>query len=395
MRPPGIPALDDAFRGAVYESFGAAPDVARELVSYGRSPYVPAVFATERSYPLADELFVGTWESYAAEASRDGAAACLKKRLVQLRFPIGAGMSNDARYLAATRRGDVPPLTNCDGLILREPARLEIILHSTPAGRIALIACGHRADFESLVRALTRRNEPDPIPPAVGACMVAGYNNWDRVARLRSEWAAERGTHDGDGAWRAAFEELSTRRELYQDRFIVLSAGPYSGVAGAMVGMTDAEWLRTSFIIRREHECAHYFTRRAFGAMRNTLVDELIADYAGIVAAVGRFRADWFLHFLGIDRTGGCRADGRIHNYRGTPALSDEAFAVLRAVVTRAADALEAIDASLPPAPRALSVQASVMTLLARVGLEALASGDAQALVRKTPARRSPRGCHV
>ena len=29
--------------------------------------------------------------------------------------------------------------------------------------------------------------------------------------------------------------------------------------------------------------------------MRNNILDELVADYMGITAAAGRYRADWFL----------------------------------------------------------------------------------------------------
>jgi uncharacterized protein DUF7005 len=82
----------------------------------------------------------------------------------------------------------------------------------------------------------------------------------------------------------------------------VLGSGPYSGAAAADVGLDEAEWTRSSIAIRLEHECTHHFTRRVLGSMRNRLADELIADYMGIVAATGRFRADWLVRFLGLER---------------------------------------------------------------------------------------------
>jgi len=94
----------------------------------------------------------------------------------------------------------------------------------------------------------------------------------------------------GDGVLRDR-----SRKELYQDRFIILSSGPYSGVAAAEMGVPEDEWRRISLTIRLEHECAHYLTRQILGSMRNSLLDELIADFAGIVAATDRYRADWFL----------------------------------------------------------------------------------------------------
>ncbi len=44
----------------------------------------------------------------------------------------------------------------------------------------------------------------------------------------------------------------------------------------------------------------HYVTRHALGTMRNSMLDELIADYVGIVSATGAYRGDWFLRFLGV-----------------------------------------------------------------------------------------------
>ena len=38
--------------------------------------------------------------------------------------------------------------------------------------------------------------------------------------------------------------------------------------------------------------------------MRNNLLDELIADYTGMVGAIGRFRAGWFLRFAGRGEDG-------------------------------------------------------------------------------------------
>jgi hypothetical protein len=88
---------------------------------------------------------------------------------------------------------------------------------------------------------------------------------------------------------------------LYQDRLIILSAGPYSNVTASNLGLTETEWQQLSLKIRLEHESTHYFTRRFFGSMRNNIADELIADYRGIVAALGYYRSDWFLHFVGLE----------------------------------------------------------------------------------------------
>ncbi|MDT3702963.1 MAG: hypothetical protein ROZ36_07965 [Thermincola sp.] len=137
---------------------------------------------------------------------------------------------------------------------------------------------------------------------------------------------------------------IDPQKELYQDKFIILSDGPYSAVPAESLGLSEEEWRRLSLIIRREHECTHYFTRRLFSAMRNNLLDELIADYMGIVSAVGSFRADWFLRFVGLEHYPQYRTGARLENYRGDPPLSDGAFKILWTLVKLAAERLEAYD---------------------------------------------------
>ena len=94
-------------------------------------------------------------------------------------------------------------------------------------------------------------------------------------------------------------------------------------------------------MIRLEHECTHYFTKRVLGSMQNRVLDEFIADYAGISAVVGGFRADWLLAFVGLECYPAYREGARLQNYRGTPPLSDGAFRILQALVFQAAHNLE------------------------------------------------------
>jgi hypothetical protein len=360
----------EARRAQVLRAFGAGAAEADELLAYNRSLFaLPASVAL----PLPDEPFVDAWRRYADEAAARGVLPVLREHLVQLRFPVGAGRSEDAAYLAATRRGALPAET--DDLPVQEPDALRLFIHPTPAGAVPVVMTAHRADFESLVRALTRRNEPVPLPPSMGACMVGGYNNWGRVAELRRAWEAGAVEAGGAGDWGAAFGVLRARKELYQDRFILLSGGSYSGVPAGAMGLDAGEWSRASITIRLEHECAHYFTRRVLGSMRNNLLDELMADYAGIVAAAGRYRADWFLRFCGLEGEA-CRADGRLWNYRGDPPLSDAAFAVLQRIVRAAALAVERYDAGLSGDARTPEGRARVLLAMAALTLEEIAAGE-------------------
>lgn len=351
-----------------------------ELRAYSASAFDPASVHARRSYPLADEPFVAAWERWARDADTEGAATTLRRALVQLQFPVVPGMSGCADYQACTRRGIRPPDGTYAPAHLSDPEGLSIGIHPTPAGRLPVITARSRGDFETIVRAVTRRNELDTIPASMGACIVGGYNNWARVDALRTAWTARQQGTGGevDGAsWTEEFRRIMPERELYQDRFVILSSGPYSGTRGADVGVDDVEWLHLSYQIRLEHECAHYFTRRVFGSMRNSLLDELVADYAGIVAVRGRFEPAWLLRFMGVEGDG-CRPDGRLVNYRGTPPLGDDAFLMLQQRVRSAARTLDEFDTMLRggPAPRraarTLDERAWSISAIAGLGLETL-----------------------
>ena len=342
--------MDDALRTHVLRTFGATGDQVQELLHYGANRFDTSCLEHELRLPLPDEPFVQTWERYAHHARERGVVNVLRERLMQLRFPVERGISDTAAYRDATRRGLVPAAAA--GLDWNAPDAVRLLMHPTAAGRIPVIIAGDRADFVTLVRALTRKNEPDPIPASMGACMVAGYANWDRIAALGPAWSA-------------------AAKDMYQDRFILLTIGPYSSTPAACVGLDAEEWLALSLVIRREHECTHYFTRRLFGSMKNALLDELLADYAGLVAATGRFRSDWFLRFLGLEAYPSYRAGGRLENYAGQPPLSPGAVRILHALVKAAAERLEAVDESLRAcAGDGVAGRAAIVAGLSRLTLE-------------------------
>jgi len=374
--------MSEQQRSRFWRSLGASRVETDELVGYARNRFdfsrLPA------SYPVPDEPFVSAWRRYRALADRRGVLACLREVLVQLRFPISSGMSERERYRAATRRGLLPDAFEPE-LQLVHPHGLQLFLQPTPAGHVPVLVAEAREDFVALVQALSYRNEPTVVPAAVGACMVAGYNNWERVAELRRSWEeATPAELRSPEQWQLRFREIASVPALYQDRFILLSSGPYSGVAAADVGLSDDDWRRRSAIIRLEHECTHYFTRQLLGSMRNALFDELLADYMGLVASEGRYRADWFLRFMGLEDLSHHRSGSRMESYRGDPPLSDGAFAVLQSAARRAAHNLQRCDerrwrrCRCPEHPTA--EKAAALIALARLGLEGLASSAAPEL---------------
>ncbi|HEY7406530.1 MAG TPA: hypothetical protein VIB39_23580 [Candidatus Angelobacter sp.] len=365
----------EKFRASVLASFGAKEGDLAELLEYNRNHF-DLDHACDQHFPLPDELFVTAWDNYAREVQEAGSIVVLAKYLVQLQFPIQAGVSESPAYVASTRQGALPTDLN-KPLQWRDPERCRVVIHSTAAGRIPLLIAGHREDFVSLVRALTRRNEPAPIPESMGACMVAGYNNWHRIGLLRQQFEAS----SPDVSWVEDFQRIKTKPELYQDRFIILSSGPYSGVKAADLDLDEEIWRSYSLAIRREHECAHYYARRVFSSMRNNLLDELIADYFGISAAVGAFRADWLLRFMGLESFPSYREGGRLQNYRGKPPLSDDSFLILQRLVRDAALHLQSFDEQCSLQSRHLSLQPALYATLAAMTLEEMASEDGTALL--------------
>jgi hypothetical protein len=370
-----------ALRRRVLAELGARGAVADELLAYNANHFRHPDGPLPARFPLDPEPHAVAWQAYAAEAAERGAWVVLRRCLVQLRFPVQEGISQTEGYRAVTRRG-VPPdeVPEATGLTLTAPDKLRVWLHPALAGPLPVVCTPERDDFVRLVQALSCRNEPEPVPAAQGACLVAGLNNWDRVRRHRERWQAGEAGPDAAVTWEEEWRRLIPHKELYQDRLVILGEGPYSNVPAAELGLSEEEWRRLSLVIRLEHECTHYFTLRLFAWMGTHLLDELLADYAGIVAACGRFRADWFLRFVGLEDFPRYRAGGRLENYRGRPPLSDDAFRVLQALVKSAAENLERLDAGSGPGPPSAEALARRLTALSRRTLEELASAETTSL---------------
>jgi hypothetical protein len=332
-----------ALRIAVLESCGAPPDLIDELLEYGEQPCRAA--EPPPRLPLADEPHVGAWLRYAREAREQGALDALRAHLVQLRFPIRDGISLDDAYRRATRQGDGGAAAAFSpGLVLEDPDSVRLAVLPTIAGRVPVIVAGHRRDFVRLVQALSARNEPEDVPPAMGACLVKGLNNWSRVAEFRETWQH---AHPGVD-WSEGFAELAPQQALYQDRFIILSAGRYSNLDPAAAGMDEPGWLAASLDIRREHELTHYFVYRVFGVMRTHVFDEIVADFIGIGRALGAYRPDLALRCLGLEDFPRYRRDGRLAMYYAAASLSPRAVEIVHTLVCRAVTGLGRLAAGWP-----------------------------------------------
>jgi Family of unknown function (DUF7005) len=332
--------------------------------------------------PLDDDPLIEAWAGYAAEADASSAWKTLRDKLVQLQFPIRSGISAEDAYRTATLKGQTPPPG--DGLVLEEPEDLSLVLHPSLAGKIPILAVRSRVDFETLVRALTARNEPVAIPDAMGACLVNGLNNWDRITSLRLRWEAEDPESRTSTTWGEEFRRIIPQTSLYKDRLIILSRGPYSGVAGKHADVSDDEWERLSFDLRLEHECVHALSLKVFGAMRHDLLEELVADWVALIKVFGRYRADLALRFLGLEAFPDFRAGGRLEVYRGSPPLSDGAFTVMQRLAREVITTLEKISETPSFSSDANDVLGRVTVALLTMSAEALvgAGGADRVLAR-------------
>jgi hypothetical protein len=366
---------DIAFRREALAACGATPEVAEECLTHPGATGAPLP-DTLPALPLDDERHIDAWRAYEADAQRVGVLPALRLRLAQLRFPIRAGMSQDDAYRAATRRGEFAAAEAfAPGLVAHDPDGIALAVHPTAAGRIPILSATDRRDFVSLVQAFTGRNEPVSVPSSVGACMVAGLNNWDRIATYRAAWERDHGDEAAGGGWADEFHRLTGRKQDYQDRFIILSRGTYSGVPAADLGLNDIDWLDRSFVIRREHECAHYFVYRLTGSVPHRVLDELVADFVGIVLAFGSYRPELALRCLGLEHAPVYRAGGRLEYYRGTPPLSDAAFAVLARLCAQAIEQLAVVSRTWASPLATLEGLAAFIVAASRLSLEHLAGG--------------------
>lgn len=204
------------------------------------------------------------------------------------------------------------------------PETLEIRMYDAAAGRIPIIYVRDTADFEALVTNVAFRG-------------------------VRPEHLSQTG---------AFFLSNKTTR------FIILSAKPYSNVPAAELGLPDeAEWEEKSLILRRGHECTHYFTKQTYGISNNILHDEIMADFMGMYEAFGYYKAEWFLRFMGVIPGSG----GRMIYY--TKDLPDNVRKAVSGLAALIADTLE--EWSRTEDFRAMTAAERVKTLC-RAGLEGM-----------------------
>ena len=334
-------------RAVILFDLGATVTVADELLAYTQPLSTTTIANAARLTQalLPAEPYLAAWQTIAEAAQDSNAFTALQTHFYQLRCPIREGMSDETAYQTARRYGDFSQIDALGSRFeLEHGDDLKLVLVESLGGLVPVLLPNGRSDFTTLIQAFAHKNEPVPVPESMGAAIISGFVNWNRLHQLRDQWLSERVEDPfAEVMWRQELtNHILPHKQLYQDTFIILSDGYYSDVAPDAVGLSADEWQTASHTIRLVHESTHYLMRRLGIARPNHLLDELIADFRGIVAVNGRFRADWFLHFMGLEAFPHCRETGRLHIYRRQLSMSDTAFTLLQRLVYQAALNLEA-----------------------------------------------------
>ncbi|MDR1467030.1 MAG: hypothetical protein LBI55_01190 [Oscillospiraceae bacterium] len=186
-----------------------------------------------------------------------------------------------------------------EDIILKNPDNVKIEIYNSFAGPIPIIYILDVLDFEEIVTKLVHKGKRPVGIERTGAAFVYGNNN----------------------------------------RFIILSNKPYSNIPAEKLQLDADKWKSLSLIIRREHECTHYFTNRFLNNSSNNMHDEIVADFAGIFSADGNYHAYWFLAGMGLDKYPQVQSEGRFPVY--TKNLSDETKEILKKMTVKIANNLE------------------------------------------------------
>lgn len=218
----------------------------------------------------------------------------LSRRYPQLRFPIAAGTSTSPEFRDAVYFGK-----KYDGsLDYSMSGKDRFLSMDTPAGSADVLILHEREDFEKCACALANRCEPKTIPESVGAFMISGLVNWEKVRKHLNKKPEEECLMNG-----FVWNWLKAKNCDYRDRIILLSSGRYSGVSSERVGLSEEEWLEKSVTIRLYHEITHFVCRSRYPDNIDAIRDEVFADMIGIMAAFGRYDTELAKIFLGIDGT--------------------------------------------------------------------------------------------
>jgi hypothetical protein len=338
-------------------------------LSPGLKEYLLNKFETLKKPFFSEESACEFWHNCSKNNDVEPIFGTLKRCYPQLNFPIETGVEKTELYKDFVLRGktDFTNLKSC--LELNDPKSIKLEVGKNLAGKIPVLTISNEEDFVKIIQSLLHKNNPVEIPHSMGAVLINGINNWERINILKNRWLAKNPL----GNWNQEFSKVIPNKFLYKDKLIILSTKPYSNIPAGRLGLTDETWISHSISIRKEHEFTHLYTLKRYGLASNNLHDELIADYIGIIKTIGHFEKNWMLNFMGLEEFPKYRRGARLENYIKENRLSQEDFKQLIAVVKKAIETIAIFDKKIG---KLISVkdQRCRIEALCETGLTTLAS---------------------
>ena len=234
--------------------------------------YLQGFAKADQAWPahLADDPGLSWWQALPLQQGFEACWPALASALPQLLLPQEPDISRSERYRQTVLRGQAPAAMPQP---LQQPQQLRLWIANHPYGSRPVFATPHRPDFLYLVRALAHRAEPAVIEAGVHAQAISGLIHWGLIHSIGPQSRAS---------------------------LILLHDDPYGSVPASALPLEldEQAWLERSTQLRLEHELTHLTTKRVLGEMRLNLLDELIADAMGQLAALQRFSAEVFLRCL-------------------------------------------------------------------------------------------------
>jgi hypothetical protein len=305
--------------------------------------YLSNNFKSKKTIPaFEDEIGIKYWEDFARKSNADKLLFNeLKKCYPQLNFPIEPEIEKKEEYKDLVLRGKTENIKLPFSLKLNDYKNITLRISESIAGKIPIITVPNKDDFIIIIQCLLYKNNPKHVPQSMGAALINGLNNWQKIAILKSDWLA---TNIAENWIKEFYMNILSNYSLYKDKLIIMSTKPYSNVSAKQLGLNESLWLSYSISIREEHECTHLYTLKKFGAASNNLHDELIADYIGIVKTIGKYNKSWMLIFMGLENYPKYRQGARLENYISDNKLSKEDFKQLVKIIRMAIENISIFD---------------------------------------------------
>ena len=229
----------------------------------------------------------------------------LAKRFPQLYIKPEKGVSESELYRSIVRRGEQYSGSLSHFIFSDEDS---LTIEETPAGKVEVIFLKNREDFECFYQIMADKCEPVPVLRSVGAAYIGGINDWSKIHAHIAEYEKKGGT-DSDNE----FRRFTANKDNYKTSIILLSECFYSNISYENTPYSVEEWRKISLEIRKYHELTHFVCRHFFPGNIRPVWDELLADFYGLLCAVGSYDKALALSFLGIRE--GKYTQGRLERY--------------------------------------------------------------------------------